>query len=327
MAKNKLFKSNYLRILFVSILLAVFATVLAQLYMKRYIALATGGEKISVLTPVKNISKGTTITDGMLKVHSVPANYVPENAIRPDYKDYILGQKAAFDIKQGGYIIWTDIAIEEEVNLSQTLLSGERAMTIRVDDVSGVSGLIEPGDSVDILISFDVPGKDYSSTESLTKLLLQDVIVLAVGKQTVPKTYTSDLAGPRGFVQGVAREALSTEAPTITLKLKPEEALILAFAEEKGRLKLILRSRGDVKFERIKDATLKRILEFVPGKLSVKYQALPKKDRYGYPVIYIEGKRVSSSDEEEKKEEKDVDDEERKKQIIDEFKKKLEEKK
>ncbi len=291
MAKNKLFKSNYLRALFVSILLAVFATILVHLYMKKYICLVTGGEKVSVLTPVKSIPKGATITDDMLKIHLVPVNYVPGNAIKPDYKNYLLGQKTAFDINRGGYILWTDIAIEKKVTLSQTLLFGERAVTIRIDDVSGINGLIEPGDSVDILASLDVPGKDYSSTKSLTKVLLQDVIVLAVGNRTVPYSYASGLAKPKGFIQGVGQETLSTGASTITLKLKPEEALILTFAEEKGRLRLILRSREDVGFERVKDVTFKRLLEFDAKESSAKRRFLPKKERYGYPVIYVEGKK------------------------------------
>lgn len=338
MVGGQIIKNDYLKVLFISILLAVLATFLLHLYMDRYISAATGGEKVAVLTPVKDINKGTTITDDMLKVHMVPANYVPENAIKPEYKDYILGQKAAFDIKHGGYIIWTDIAIEKEVMLSQTLLPGERAVTIRIDDVGGINGFIEPGDGVDILVTFDVPGEDYKSTKSFTKILFQDVDVLAVGHQTVSRSNMEGLAKPEGLAHGVAQEAPPKDASTITLKLKPEEAAMLTFAEEKGRIRLILRNREDVKFEKVKDVNFKRVLESAPREPFKKFLPIIKKERYGYPVIYIEGKEVSSPDEMEKIEESSSTSikpevkhqeevslyKEKKKEQIDEPKKKLE---
>ncbi len=292
MAKDQIFKSGYLKILFISILLAVFATFLVHLYVDKYISAVTGGKKVAVITPITDIRRGATITDGMLKIHQVPMNYVPENAIKPGYKDYILGQKAAFNVKHGGYLLWTDIFIEKKVILSQTLLPGERAITIHIDDVSGINGLIEPGDSVDILASFDVPGKDYSSTKSLTKVLLQDVIVLAVGDRTVSHTYMDDSASSKGFIQKVGREAAFSGASTVTLKLKPEEALMLTFAEEKGRIRLILRSRKDVGIKKIKEATFKKLLEFSvkPSLVKGLRKDLLKKG-YGYPVIYVEGKK------------------------------------
>ncbi|MBD3266384.1 Flp pilus assembly protein CpaB, partial [bacterium] len=63
-------------------------------------------------------------------------------------------------------------------NLAAKIPAGHRAITLRVDDSSGVAGFIQPGCMVDVLSTFDTQG----GNESITKVILQNVKVLAKGR-------------------------------------------------------------------------------------------------------------------------------------------------
>ena len=102
-----------------------------------------------------------------------------------------------------------------------TIPNDKRAVTITVDDVSGVAGFIAPGSYVDVL-NVDGDGKDRRVSGSL---LLQNVLVLAVGSTDI----TSDKVKKNENVK------------TVTLALDPREAVELRVAQSEGRITLMLR--------------------------------------------------------------------------------------
>ena len=105
--------------------------------------------------------------------------------------------------------------------LSQIIEEGMRAVTIRINDVSGAGGFILPGDRVDVLSTIQ-PTKDRIDT--LTNILLEDVRVLAID-QIASETQ-------EGAV--VAKAA--------TLEVDPEDAQRIALASTIGTLSLTLRN-------------------------------------------------------------------------------------
>jgi pilus assembly protein CpaB len=98
-----------------------------------------------------------------------------------------------------------------------------RAATVRINDVSGVAGFIQPNDHVDVLITRSLEG---SNTE-VTDVLLQNTRVIAMG------TKATDANGK------------PISAKTATLEVNPIDAQKLALGEAAGSLSLVLRKAGE----------------------------------------------------------------------------------
>jgi pilus assembly protein CpaB len=100
-----------------------------------------------------------------------------------------------------------------------------RAVSVRIDDVSGVSGFIQPNDSVDVLITRQLSNSDRD--QQATDILLQGVRVMAIDQQA-----SNANAAP-------------TVAKTVTLAVAPVDAQKLALAQQVGTLSLVLRKPGE----------------------------------------------------------------------------------
>jgi len=106
-----------------------------------------------------------------------------------------------------------------------TIPEGYRAVSVQINDVSGVAGLILPGSRVDVL--FTRPG---SMAEAITSTIMQNVKVLAMGK-LVQAGQTVDPKAPK--------------VPVATLIVNPEQAKKLELAKNEGRISLALRNPLD----------------------------------------------------------------------------------
>jgi Flp pilus assembly protein CpaB len=105
---------------------------------------------------------------------------------------------------------------------------GYRALTVSSDKITVVGGYLKPLDRIDIIASATIDG------EMITRLILQDIEVLAVGS-TGPAQPAPGQTGQPGQQQDVS---------TVTLKVTPTQALKLYTAEQKGRLRFVLRGLG-----------------------------------------------------------------------------------
>lgn len=113
----------------------------------------------------------------------------------------------------------------QRATLSTTLDPGKRAVTIRVDDVRGVAGFIQPGDRVDVVL---IRTQAESKTgEGYSDVILQSVKVLAIDQ------ITSE------------RSEQATIAKAVTLEVSAEEAQKILLATNVGRLSLILGQPGE----------------------------------------------------------------------------------
>ena len=132
---------------------------------------------------------------------------------------------------------------EERRNGLSSMLPKEghlRAMSINVTGSASVSGMIRPGDSVDVIGTFDFPNDEgkIKRGDPVTCTILQKVLVLATGSDT------SRTAARRAEMGGSGR---SGGYSLVTLAVTPREAEMLAFAEHiKGRLVLTLRRYDDL---------------------------------------------------------------------------------
>jgi pilus assembly protein CpaB len=101
-------------------------------------------------------------------------------------------------------------------------------MTVKVDDVVGVSGFIQPGALVDVVVVIE-PNDHTSSQGPVSKIVLQNIKVLANGQ---------NIDQPKN-----EREANSVKA--VTLQVTPDQAEKLALASTEGKLQLVMRNSID----------------------------------------------------------------------------------
>jgi len=220
-----------------AVIVAVIGVILVQLYIMGEKKKYTDETKlVRVLVAKKNIAAGTPIERSMLTVKKYFREFVPKDAVSVKDATRILGVPPKVDIKKGEPILASHfreggVAGLSTKFLSGAILPGERAITVRVDEETGVAGLIRPGDYVDILGTFNKVG---NGAVSQTVTVLQSVPVLAIGSQV-------------GTSINKKKARVGRRYRTITLSVTPEEAELIEFARRKTKLVFVLRNPEDTK--------------------------------------------------------------------------------
>lgn len=191
--------------------------------------LLRGQEPVPVLIATRDIPSDTVLRDDMLALESRPALAVQPHAVMDP--GAAIGLVTIAPIYTGEQVSDSKLTRPDTAEaLSMKTPPGKRAMTINVDAVTGVAGLIKPGDFVDIMGTFALPNPT-GERAAATVTLLQRVEVLAVGHKFSSAAEEEEAAGP---------------SDTLTLALTPQEAQLLLFARAaQAQLQLSLRSRND----------------------------------------------------------------------------------
>lgn len=214
---------------------AVAGVILVLVYLRRFEAEVSGGERVAVISSSHDIAPGTPLTDEMLAVRYVPAAYIDDRVVRAKDRDRIIGIESAIPINAQNTLQWSDLAVRTDIrDLSQLIPPGKRAVTIPANRGSNQQNLmLRPGDYVDVLASTQV-STDAFHKEQATTVLLQRALVLAVGVSTDRKA-----SAEQGSSQRADR--------VLTLSLDVDEAQLLALAMEQGPLSVIVRNPDDQK--------------------------------------------------------------------------------
>jgi len=226
--------------LIVAVVLGLIAVFAIQSYVSRVKRAAyKGTELVKVVVAKEDITRGTIIKKEIIASRGIPGKFVDSRAVLTREYENIIGQPIRYTIKKGQPILWSDLGGGRVKGLASIIGGGERAITIAVDDITGVSGLLQPNDHVDILGTFGVkvPGQEGArgGTEMTTITLLQDVTVLAAGEEM-----TGSMA------RSAKRFGVSGGYSSLTLSVTPVEAELLVFAEQQGKLSLALRNPEDI---------------------------------------------------------------------------------
>jgi pilus assembly protein CpaB len=134
--------------------------------------------------------------------------------------------------------------------VSAVIPPGKRAIAVKGDKVIGLSGLIQPGNRVDVLVSIKNPETD---TE-VTKIVLQDILVLAANTK----------------IEKGGKEGEAAPVDVYTLEVTPEEGESLALASNQGKLQFALRNPIDTEVVLTSGAT-------IPNTLAAFYMSGDKK--------------------------------------------------
>jgi pilus assembly protein CpaB len=212
--------------LIVAVLLAVGTGVLTLRYLSSINQGQTPTQAVEskpVLIANRDIPARGKITPDMLTRVSRPANQVEPGALS-DPKE-AEGDVALIAIPANSTITESKVGHPAEVGVTARLTPGMRAVTIPVDRVKAVSGLIEPGNRVDVMAS--VPRGANSPPRTFA--IIRGALVLAVNEE---------LEG-----QSNASPAPESEVPSlVTLAVTPQQAELLTSADLNTTLRLALRS-------------------------------------------------------------------------------------
>lgn len=194
---------------------------------------------VPVLSAKGYTPQGTVIKPAMVQVNKVPQEYL-QPGVLSSVRDLVNEEGKSIyvtvlPILESEQISSSKlITIGKEMGLATVIPEGKIAFSVIVDEANNLGGLLRPGNKVNVLGTFDYEEKDRSY--SATTMLLQNVNVLSIGKKIVGTP-------PELAKEGKTEE--ESEASVVTLALTPQEATMLTFAREKGKLSLVLRATGD----------------------------------------------------------------------------------
>jgi len=182
-------------------------------------------EMTSVVVAKLNIHPRTIIQENMLQMKELPAELVPEGAIR-NFSE-VQGVQVKVSIFAGDVLTVQKVFSESsDEGFAGTIPADCRAVSISVNDLTGVAGFAKPGDHVDLLL---VEKGQYSAT---TNILLQNVPLLSVNQDST--------GAPPVGENGVPKTTITN--PTIaTFALPPEDVLKLISATRLGEIYMMLR--------------------------------------------------------------------------------------
>jgi pilus assembly protein CpaB len=206
-----------------AVLLALSTSVLLYNWLEQQRASRQSGEPqvpaVLVAVAAVDLFWGTPLTSDMIKLVPFPSKSLPTGAFSTitgvlgrvlitniTANEPILANKlAAPDVTQGGIAAVTQVE--------------KRAMAVRVDDVVGVAGFINPGNRVDVLVTLQ-------QALPQTKTVLQNVLVLATGTQLETR----------------GNGTKPQQVRVITVEVTPEEAEKLVLAAHEGKVTMALRN-------------------------------------------------------------------------------------
>jgi pilus assembly protein CpaB len=210
----------------------------------------------SVLVAKKDIPKGTIVDTDNFDASIVPNQFVQPGAVTS--LDRVSGMMAIVSIAKGEQVTLSKLAYPRQAGgLAEVIPSGKRAITISVDNISSLAGMVKAGDNVDVIamIPQAVPIGDGKTATQLAVLpMFQNVLILAVGQETTAVQKTN----------GRYRKEIKQETnPLITLALTPQEASLIAFVQEQGKIRLTLRSPADSKIEPVQPASWDALMQYL----------------------------------------------------------------
>ncbi len=192
-------------------------------------------EQIDVVVAKDDLERGSLVGPDSMAVRRMPREFVPGSAVLPEDFGTYEGAKLAVDMRAGEVLLRGTLEGADTATFATKIGRGVRAMSLRVDEVNSLSGLLQPGDHVDLFFTArpTVGVGAGPRAKEQTALLLQNVEVLATGRQVRPTV--TDSGTP-----GVGR-AFST----ITIEATARDAQRIILAEKAGTITAVLRGPED----------------------------------------------------------------------------------
>jgi len=241
-------------LLFVAMVLAVVAGGTVYYYLQGMpSAKAFAPDTVPVVVASKDMTFGTVLDNEHLKVVQFPKNSVPAGSFSSI--DTVLSQTTKVFLVENEPILASKLS-EYGGGLSVRIPSHMRAMSLKIDEVTGVSGFVLPGDRVDVVVTVE---NAAGSNIAVTKTILQGVEVLAAGVKTETKNNHN------------------ITVQTATLLVDPSGAEELALGVHQGKVHLSLRNPVDQELVEATSTDTRKVLGMSTPKKTTRSRSTPRK--------------------------------------------------
>lgn len=181
-----------------------------------------------IFVAAQPLAYGDEITPEMVKKVRWPVEAMPENPFRTEEELFPEGAEVPRLALRAIEPMEPLLAVKvtgpgESAGVASQLTKGMRAFAIKVDVTSGVSGLLRPGDRVDVYWS----GRATNTGDEITKLIESSITLVAVDQTSNNERQSAILAR------------------TVTVEATPTQVAALATAQSTGHLSLALVGRND----------------------------------------------------------------------------------
>jgi pilus assembly protein CpaB len=224
-----------------AILFGIAAALTAQQLLNRPAVAAQPArlETTQVVVARVDINTGTALLPNQLDAIDWPSSLVPKGAFSS--KEKLKGRVLRHALAVGEPVSALALLPEgSQAGLVSVIAENQRAVSVKVDAIIGVAGFVNPGSRVDILATLR---DGRSSKNSTSKVILQDVAVLAIDQKMEE-------------VKNGEPELVSV----VTLAVTPQQAEELTYSAHEGRLQLALRSPADRQIAKTSGVTASDLL-------------------------------------------------------------------
>ncbi|MEK6677372.1 MAG: Flp pilus assembly protein CpaB [Planctomycetota bacterium] len=199
-------------------------------------AKASGGaqQKITAIKTKQDIPAFTLLTAEMVELVETQENTFAPAKDRISKLEEAVGRVTAKAIPQFSPVLLSMLAPPgTSAGMEGRIKPGFRAVSVKIDEVSGVAYQIQPGDVVDVIVVMDIDsGERRKTKETIAKVIVPRAEVAAIGQSTATS----------------AEDATSKVKPakSATLLVTEEDAIKLHLAATRGKITLSLRGRDEV---------------------------------------------------------------------------------
>ena len=179
---------------------------------------------VEIVVPNRALKRGEILLASDLSIREMPEKYADSHSVTGSTYEIAVGQRLDFDIDEGRALLWAHLEGGLTPTFSGKVEDGFRAMTVRVDEINSMSGFLQPGDKVDLLLSYG-SGSNYQIFP-----LIQKLDVIATGVQTLVDKSSSGSA--RAF-------------STITVHVSPTNGQKITLGQQVGKITALLRNPDD----------------------------------------------------------------------------------
>jgi pilus assembly protein CpaB len=254
---------NQSKAFLVSMVIALLGMVLVYLYVEKRSEEVKSeyGNAVTVVVASKDIQELQKIELSMLTTKTVPNTFKQPGAY--DDPGAFEGAVASSPIRAGEQILATKVLMPgAATGISAQIAISRRAMSIPVNDVTGVTRLIKPGDRIDLItnIQYQIDADRMSET----KTLMQNIHVLAVGELIQNKVPSAIEMDPVSGSQRAIDLRNSRAFATITVEVTPDQAQQLSWvlenSQQAGNLMITLRNPVDRVIASVSTTTVDEVL-------------------------------------------------------------------
>jgi pilus assembly protein CpaB len=205
-----------------ALLLALLLGLATAAYAAIWLQQQSASNTLQVIVAQRDLQMGTRLQPDMLQTLAWPKAAGIQDPLTT--LDQAVGRVIHMPVLRGEPLLESKLAAEgEKGGLSSVLAPGQRAVTVKVNEIMGVAGFALPGNFVDVMVNMP-----DGENQPVSKIVIERIRVLAVAQDV-----STNESKPR-------------VVNAVTLQVSPQQAEQIDLARSVGTLSLVLRSYSDI---------------------------------------------------------------------------------